>query len=78
MAIYVQILRKEEELLRDNVSRAELVTKTAKKNYYNEKTRFWELVDQFKTANAVRQDAYQLLRDLKDRLRKKVHKLHYL
>lgn len=63
-------------MLRGNVSRAEVVTKAAKKKHYDGNSKLQELQDQFKAADAVRQEAYQQLKDLRAQLREKVSSIY--
>lgn len=67
-----QALRKEAELLRGNVSRAEVVSKAVRKKFYDGNDKLRELQDQFKAADAVRQEAYHQLTSLRAQLREKV------
>lgn len=71
-AIISQVMRKEVELLRGNVSGAEVVTKAVKKKLYDCNDKLRELQDQFKAADAMRQEAYQQLKSLRAQLREKV------
>ncbi|OWM81140.1 uncharacterized protein LOC116200073 [Punica granatum] len=61
----LKVLRKEAELLRGTLSRAEGVTKAAKKKQYDGIEKLRELQDQFKAADAVRQEAYAHLQSLR-------------
>lgn len=63
-------------MLRGNVSRAEVVTKAANKKRYDGNNKLHELQDQFKAADAVRQEAYQQLQSLRARLHEKVSTIY--
>lgn len=67
-----QVLRKEAESLRGNVSSAEVVTKAVKKKHYDGNGKLQELQAQFNAADAVRQEAYNQLRGLRMQLKEKV------
>ncbi|KAK4744422.1 hypothetical protein SAY87_010734 [Trapa incisa] len=67
----LKVLRKEVESLRGNVSRAEVVTKAAKKKHYDENGKLQELQAKFRAADAVRQEAYSHLRSLRMQLKGK-------
>lgn len=70
------MLRKELDALRNDLSKVEAVTKAAKKKCDEE----WEvqnkLQQQFRAADAVRQEAFVHLQDLKKQQREKVPKEH--
>ncbi|MED6192817.1 hypothetical protein PIB30_013708 [Stylosanthes scabra] len=61
----LQLLKKEMELLRSNVQKAEAATKAAKKKYEDESNILNEISAQFKSADDVRQEAYAKLQNLK-------------
>ncbi|XP_042992478.1 calponin homology domain-containing protein DDB_G0272472-like isoform X1 [Carya illinoinensis] len=61
----LKLLRKELDILRDNVLKAEAVTKTAKKKYNGESEKLKELQAHFVAADAIRQEAYAHLQSLK-------------
>lgn len=70
------MLRKELDVLRNDLSKVEAITKAAKKKCDEE----WEvqskLQEQFRAADAVRQEAFAHLQDLKKQQREKVLKDH--
>lgn len=70
------MLRKELDVLRSDLSKVEAVTKAAKKKCDEE----WEvqnkLQQQFRAADAVRQEAFVHLQDLKKQQREKVLREH--
>ncbi|XP_041022044.1 calponin homology domain-containing protein DDB_G0272472-like isoform X2 [Juglans microcarpa x Juglans regia] len=67
----LKLLRKELDILRDNVLKAEAVTKTAKKKYNGESEKLKELHAQFTAADAIRQEAYAHLQSLKKQFHEK-------
>ncbi|KAL5557642.1 hypothetical protein UlMin_033853 [Ulmus minor] len=58
-------LRKELDLLRENLSKAELVTQAARKSLNVEKEKMNEISSQFRAADGIRQEAYAHLQSLK-------------
>ncbi|XP_056159364.1 stress response protein NST1 isoform X2 [Syzygium oleosum] len=58
-------LRREADLLRENVLKAEAVTKSAKRIYSNERDRLRELQGRFRDADKIRQEAYIHLKNLR-------------
>ncbi|KAF8014977.1 hypothetical protein BT93_H0696 [Corymbia citriodora subsp. variegata] len=58
-------LRREADLLRENVLKAEAVTKSAKRKYSEERDRLRELQGQFRDADKIRQEAYIHLKNLR-------------
>ena len=68
----LQLLKKEVELLRNNVQKAEEATKAAKKKYDDECNKLNETSARFKAADDVRQEAYAKLQTLKKQLHEKV------
>ncbi|XP_021287912.1 calponin homology domain-containing protein DDB_G0272472 isoform X2 [Herrania umbratica] len=58
-------LKKEVDQLKDNLLKAEAVTKAAKKKYYDETEKYNKLLSQFKAADDIRQEAYAQLQGLK-------------
>ncbi|XP_039171404.1 protein lava lamp [Eucalyptus grandis] len=58
-------LRKEADSLRENVSKAEAVTKSAKRKYSEERERLRELQGRFRDADKIRQEAYIHLKNLR-------------
>ncbi|KAK4745754.1 hypothetical protein SAY87_012066 [Trapa incisa] len=67
----LKVTRKDVDLLRGSVSRAEVVTKAVKKKLYDCNDKLRELQEQFKAADSVRQEAYQELKSLRAQLREK-------
>ncbi|KAK4753084.1 hypothetical protein SAY87_021882 [Trapa incisa] len=67
----LKVLRKELESLRGNVTRAEVITKAAKKKHYDGNVKFQELQAKFRAADAVRQTANNHLRSLRIQLKEK-------
>ncbi|GLT61143.1 hypothetical protein SLA2020_338680 [Shorea laevis] len=67
----MKILRKELDILRDNVLKAEAVTKVAKKKYNEESEKLNELQARFKAADDIRQEAYAHLQSLRKQLYEK-------
>ncbi|KAG2697990.1 hypothetical protein I3760_07G129900 [Carya illinoinensis] len=67
----LKLLRKELDILRDNVMKAEAVTTAARKRYDEENEKFNELHAQFKAADNIRQEAYAHLQSLKKQLHDK-------
>lgn len=69
---YLQFLRKELDVLRSNVLKAEAVTKTAKKKSNDENEKMNQLQAQFRAADVIRQEAYAHLQSLKKQFYEKV------
>ncbi|KAK4771085.1 hypothetical protein SAY87_031617 [Trapa incisa] len=67
----LKVMRKDVDLLRGSASRAEVVIKAVKKKLYECNDKLHELQEQFKAADAVRQEAYQELKVLREQLRDK-------
>ncbi|KAL0545314.1 hypothetical protein IC582_015192 [Cucumis melo] len=67
----LKLLRKEMDLLRDNVLKAESVIRAAKKKYNDESIKLDELQSQFKAADKIRQEAYANLQSLRKQLYEK-------
>lgn len=67
----LKLLRKEMDLLRDNVVKAESVIKAAKKKYNDESIKLDELQSQFKAADKIRQEAYANLQSMRKQLYEK-------
>ncbi|KAL4650534.1 hypothetical protein ACB092_01G094100 [Castanea dentata] len=61
----MKVLRKELDVLRENVVKAEAVTKAAKKKFNDESDKISELQAQFKAADDIRQEAYAHLQSMK-------------
>ncbi|KAB1203475.1 Proton pump-interactor 1 [Morella rubra] len=61
----LKFLRKELDVLRSNVLKAEAVTKTAKKKSNDENEKMNQLQAQFRAADVIRQEAYAHLQSLK-------------
>ncbi|XP_050268041.1 uncharacterized protein LOC126712661 isoform X1 [Quercus robur] len=61
----MKVLRKELDVLRENVLKAEAVTKAAKKKFNDESDKISELQAQFKAADDIRQEAYAHLQSIK-------------
>ncbi|KAH7523349.1 uncharacterized protein LOC107416050 [Ziziphus jujuba] len=61
----LKVLRKEIDLLRDNLLKAELVTRAAKKKFNDENDELNELLSHFKAADGIRQEAYAHMQSLK-------------
>ncbi|KAF3945307.1 hypothetical protein CMV_028302 [Castanea mollissima] len=61
----MKVLRKELDVLRENVLKAEAVTKAAKKKFNDESDKISELQAQFKAADDIRQEAYAHLQSMK-------------
>jgi len=70
------VLRKELDALRNDLSKAEEITKAAKKKCDGEWEAQSKLQEQFRAADAVRQEAFVHLQDLKKQQREKVPKEH--
>ena len=68
----LQILKKEADLLKEKVRKAEAATKNAKKRYQDEESKLNELITQFRAADDIRQEAYAHLRSLRKRSNDKV------
>ncbi|KAK9270106.1 hypothetical protein L1049_025680 [Liquidambar formosana] len=64
-------LKKEADLLRENVLKAEAVTKAAKKKYFEETEKVNEFQAKFKAADDIRQEAYSHLQNLRKQLSEK-------
>lgn len=58
--------------LKHKVQKAEVITKAAKKKYYDENEKLNELQAQFKAADDIRQEAYAYLQRLRKKLSEKV------
>ncbi|XP_059459730.1 uncharacterized protein LOC132189163 [Corylus avellana] len=67
----LKFLRKELDILRDNVLKAEAVTKAAKKKYNEESEKLNEIQARFKAADDIRQEAYAHLQSLRKQLYEK-------
>ena len=67
-----QLLRKEMDLLRGNVLKAESVIKAAKKICNDESLKLDELQSKFKAADKIRQEAYANLQSTRKQLYDKV------
>ncbi|XP_038898868.1 probable GPI-anchored adhesin-like protein PGA55 [Benincasa hispida] len=67
----LKLLRKEMDLLRDNVLKAESAIKAAKKKYNDESIKLGELQSQFKAADKIRQEAYANLQSMRKQLYEK-------
>ncbi|XP_010537250.1 PREDICTED: titin homolog [Tarenaya hassleriana] len=67
----LKAFRKELDMLRNDLSKAEAVTKAARKRRDEEWERQSKLREQFTAADSVRQDSYVLLQGLKKQLREK-------
>ncbi|KAJ7981973.1 Proton pump-interactor 1 [Quillaja saponaria] len=65
---HLQSLRKEIDGLRDNVLKAEAVTKAARKKYDDENDKLNTLLARFKAANDIRQESYAYLQGLRKQL----------
>lgn len=74
----MQSLRREVDLLRENVLKAEAVTKSAKRIYSDERDRLRELQGQFRDADKIRQEAYIHLKNLRKQSYEKVCDLRVL
>lgn len=61
----LQVLRKEMDLLRNNLLKAETVTQAAKKKFNEENNMLNELLSQFRAADDIRQEAYAHLQSLR-------------
>lgn len=70
--LHLQSLKKEVDQLKDNLLKAEAVTKVAKKKYYDETEKLNKLLSQFKAADDIRQEAYAQLQGLKKQSYEKV------
>ncbi|XP_034215175.1 apical junction molecule isoform X4 [Prunus dulcis] len=60
-----KVLRKEMDLLRNNLLKAETVTQAAKKKFNEENNMLNELLSQFRAADDIRQEAYSHLQSLR-------------
>ena len=58
--------------LKYKVQKAEVITKAAKKKYYDENEKLNELQARFKAADNIRQEAYTHLQSLRKKLSEKV------
>ncbi|KAL5070862.1 hypothetical protein RYX36_021749, partial [Vicia faba] len=67
----LQLLRKDLDVLRNNVLKAEAITKAAKKKYDEESNQVSAVLIRFKTADDVRQEAFVKLQTLKRKLHEK-------
>ncbi|EFH66678.1 hypothetical protein ARALYDRAFT_472337 [Arabidopsis lyrata subsp. lyrata] len=67
----LKVLRKELDALRNNLSKAETITKAAKKKCDEEWEAQSKLQEQFRAADAVREEAFVHLQDLKKQQREK-------
>ncbi|KAJ1394960.1 hypothetical protein SESBI_33785 [Sesbania bispinosa] len=67
----LQLLKKEMEVLRNNVQKTEAATKAARKKYEEENKKQIELQARFQAADDVRQEAYAKLQALKKQLHDK-------
>lgn len=68
----MQILRKELDVLKSSVLKAEATAAEAGKRYEDENRKVKELQAQFRAANEVRQEAYAHWQNLRKELSKKV------
>lgn len=59
--------------MRDNLLKAELVTRAAKKKFNDENDELNELLSHFKAADGIRQEAYAHMQSLKKQQYEKVH-----
>ncbi|RVW51205.1 Proton pump-interactor 1 [Vitis vinifera] len=66
-----KILREEVDSLKYKVQKAEVITKAAKKKYYDENEKLNELQARFKAADDIRQEAYTHLQSLRKKLSEK-------
>ncbi|CAL0314829.1 unnamed protein product [Lupinus luteus] len=66
-------LKKELDLLRNNLQKAETATKVAQKKYDDEWDKLSELQGRFNVADRIRQEAYTNLRALKSELHEKLY-----
>lgn len=69
----LQVLRKELDLLRDNLTKTEEATKSAKKRFNDENDKLNEIISQFRAADGIRQEAYAHLQSLRKQQYEKVH-----
>ena len=69
---HLQLLKKEMEVLRNNVLKSDAETKAAKKKYNDECDKLNELLARFRAADDTRQEAYAKLLALKKQLHEKV------
>ncbi|XP_010539756.1 PREDICTED: titin homolog [Tarenaya hassleriana] len=67
----LKAIRKELDVLRNDLSKAEAVTKAAREGHGEEWEKQSKLQKQFRDADAVRQEAYVLLQSLRKQLREK-------
>ncbi|KAL4335688.1 hypothetical protein GQ457_07G013440 [Hibiscus cannabinus] len=65
IGLHLQSLKKESDQLKANVLKAEVVTKAAKRKYYDESEKLNNLQSRFNAANGIRQEAYAQLQSLK-------------
>ncbi|KAK7407761.1 hypothetical protein VNO78_09818 [Psophocarpus tetragonolobus] len=68
---HLQLLKKEMEVLRNNVLKSDSATKAAKKKYSDEYDKLNEVQARFKAADDIRQEAYAKLLTLKKQLHEK-------
>ncbi|PON35516.1 hypothetical protein PanWU01x14_336050 [Parasponia andersonii] len=74
----LKVLRKELDLLRSNLTKAEEATQTAKNRYNDENEKLNDIVSQFRTADGIRQEAYAHLQSLrKEQYEKNKHFWRY-
>jgi len=69
---HLQLLKKEMEVLRNNVLKSDAATQDAKKKTNDEYAKLNELIGKFKAADEVRQEAYAKSVALKKQLHEKV------
>lgn len=69
----LQVLRKEFDLLKDKLLKAEAVTQAARKIFNDENVKLKELQSDFKAADGIRQEAFAHLQNLKKQQYEKVH-----
>jgi hypothetical protein len=68
----LQLLRKELDVLRNNVQKAETITKAAKKKSDEESNQLSKVMARYKAADDTRQEAFVKLQILKRQLHEKV------
>ncbi|RDX85116.1 Proton pump-interactor 1, partial [Mucuna pruriens] len=68
---HFKLLKKEMEVLRNNVLKSDAATKAAKKKYSDECDKLNELLARFKAADVIRQETYVKLQTLKKQLHEK-------
>lgn len=71
----MQSLKREADLLRENVLKAEAVTKSARRKFFDERDRIRELQGRFRDADKIRQEAYIHLKNLRKQSYEKVRGL---